>query len=370
MTFPVVAQTSSHRLDTTQTSHTYTLPTGISAGDLVVLTFSTIDATAAWPAGWNELFNTLSTAVTRHTAAYRFCDGSEGASITVTTNNARQSTGNGYRVTGADVSTPPEVGTPATGNDTLPNPPNLGPSWGAEDTLWLVTMGCQANAPTNSYPTNYTNGFRSASGGGISTDRTNSSSARRDLNASSENPGTFDVGPSNRIWVANTIAIRPSQAIEGDFSGTDGADLAAFTGFKEIWGTLAGTDGADAAAFSGEVLIEGTFAGTDGADLAALSGLVLVQGTFSGTDGADIGAFSGLVLIEGTFSGIEGADLATFTGLLTPNAVGTFSGTDGADSAFFTGWIPGPHRQPLPARRDWWDSDERGNIIPGYCIRR
>ncbi len=65
-------------------------------------------------------------------------------------------------------------------------------------------------------------------------------------------------------------------------------------------------------------IIHGTFSGTDGADLAAFTGKVFIDGIIAATEGADLAAFSGDVLIQGTFSGTDGADLAVFIGDLEP----------------------------------------------------
>jgi hypothetical protein len=114
------------------------------------------------------------------------------------------------RVTDADASTASEV-TSTSGDASAANPPSLTPSWGADDTLWIVVAGHAAGSSTafTAAPTNYT-GFQNngASSGGAAV---SIASATRQLNASSEDPGAFTVS-NNRFWAAATIGVRPSGA--------------------------------------------------------------------------------------------------------------------------------------------------------------
>lgn len=206
--FPLVRSTATAATNTTETSHSISLPADIVNGELLVAVFSTVDATVSFPGGWTSLYNVLASNTVRHAAAYRYADGSEGASITVNTNNARQSTANAYRIFGA--SGTPEAAT-ATGEGLNPDPPSLGPSWGSKKTLWFAATGWQTNAGISSSPTNYTDDIHVASAGGVGSERTRTASARRAFEASSENPGVFTIGgATNRIWVAAAIAVQPA----------------------------------------------------------------------------------------------------------------------------------------------------------------
>lgn len=131
-----------------------------------------------------------------------------------------------------------------------------------------------------------------------------------------------------------------TQNATGTLAATDGADLGAFTGAERFIGTLAATDGADSAAFSGSSVngVSGTLAATDGADLAAFVGTqtVVATGTLAATDGADSAAFVGIFLqnITGTLAAVDGADSAEFSGAAAGTVTGTLAATDGADSAY------------------------------------
>ena len=102
-----------------------------------------------------------------------------------------------------------EVGTAVGGNATPPDSPSLTASWGTENNLWLaVAGGADDDVAATGYPTGYTNGIDTLSGGGL-----NSSaevfSARRENATATEDPAAFTLA-SGEAWVANTIVIRPS----------------------------------------------------------------------------------------------------------------------------------------------------------------
>ncbi len=210
MAFPAVAATNTS-FNGALTSHTLALPTGIASGDLLIAFFSAADAGSAitWPSGWTQLYSVLQSVndVVRMSAAYRVAAGTEGASITVTTALAERSAHNSYRITGQQ-GTP--VAATAAGDDTAAaNPPNLAPSWGAADTLWLAAYGCSEPANPTAPPTNYTDNIN-INTGGTTGSHGNTASARRQLNAASEDPGAFTHATGGGIdWVAATIAVQP-----------------------------------------------------------------------------------------------------------------------------------------------------------------
>ncbi len=187
-------------------NHTVNLPAGIVADELLLVVF-TSDGNEAigWPGGWVELFEEQLAACTL-AVGYRIADGSEGATITVTTGNAQMTSHTSYRISG--YFGVPEVGAATNGNSNIPDPPNLAPSWGARSTLWFAVVGYNdGRFIINAYPVNYTDGRldRSNDVEGVGT-----GSARRELNAAAENPGTFTLQAAG-IWVANTIAIGPAE---------------------------------------------------------------------------------------------------------------------------------------------------------------
>ena len=215
MATPTVEATNTSN-QSPRTSHTVNLPASIAAGDLLLALFSQ-DGSAAnettWPAGWTEMFDVLGGDDTNvFSAAYRQADGDEGVSITVTTTNSVGSGHNTYRISGAEnpATRAPESAT-STATNAAPDPPNLTPTGGAKDYLWIAATGYNGGAdPTTSAPTNYTNLIEGVHGGS----GTDCSSGRRALNASSENPGTFTTTDDEAaLGSAATFAIHPAPPI-------------------------------------------------------------------------------------------------------------------------------------------------------------
>lgn len=216
MTFPVVESETTSNEGSDTTSHTVSLPSGISDGDLlisIVITDGGSSGVTTFPAGWTKfvaqtVFNSMNLSI-----AWRDADGTEGASITVTTSGSEQSAHITYRISGAsDPTTTPPEGSTATGLSTTPNPPSLSPSGGSDDYLWIAVGGINDSITISSYPTNYTDGvsINSNTSGG----RVASIAARRELNASSEDPGVFTLTTSEG-WGSATVSIPSGSAPAG-----------------------------------------------------------------------------------------------------------------------------------------------------------
>lgn len=206
--FPQVVSTTGLYDRVNSTTHNVVMPAVVDAGDLlVVLTANDGSATVTTPSGWTQLFTTANSTSLRLGAYYKFAAGTEdGTSVNFATSASEILTAQVYRITGALAV---ESGTAATGTSTAPNPPSLTPSWGARDTLWLSALGADnGSIVVSAYPTNYTNGRLDKDTYSSSTTYASAASARRYLNAISEDPGTFTLTGSN-AWLANTIAVRP-----------------------------------------------------------------------------------------------------------------------------------------------------------------
>src|SRR5688500_16027395 len=101
------------------------MPASVAAGDLVVVFFGSDAAgstvTIAGPAGWTELTEAADNVTeSMISVAYRVCDGTAGATITVTTGASENAAAVAIRITGAS---PPSVSTAARGTSANPNPP-------------------------------------------------------------------------------------------------------------------------------------------------------------------------------------------------------------------------------------------------------
>lgn len=208
MAFPVVQTKNSGNTGATTKNHTINLPTGITAGDLLIVVFSVDTApTITWPEGWTQIFFLAYSTNNTLDARFRRADGTEGATILITTLTNVGSSHTSYRITGYNSASNPEAGTTTSGSSANPDPPNLIPSWGAGENLWIATYGWNDGRKTNSsYPANFTDnqiadGWNNSSGSGIAT-------CTQNLVAPNIDPGLATLSGSIK-WIANTMVVRP-----------------------------------------------------------------------------------------------------------------------------------------------------------------
>lgn len=200
MAFPTVQTRATYNPGTTVALQPVTLPSGIQAGDILILACSTNgNVFPQQPAGWKTIINNPGGggATDRCLVVFsRLADGSEGATVTVDIGTTVPLCALTWRISGAEDA----EGASASGSSTTPNPPNLAPTWGIEDTLWLALTGPRGST-ISAYPGSYTQ-TRFVNSGTILV-----AGCERSLRAASENPGTFT--KTNDVWVAGTVAIRP-----------------------------------------------------------------------------------------------------------------------------------------------------------------
>ena len=209
MAFPVVSSTNTTTIGSNTTSHTINLPASIGSGDLILVLFCVDgNGTATTPTGYTAVFTNIGS-TQRTCLYYRIADGTEGSTISITTSTTQQSSSAAYRITSWHGTTPPE-GATVTGSNTTPDPPNLAPSWGAEDNLYICGWGYNdGTTTTTAFSTNYTGSQLSPNSGGAG--GTGCAISTRDLNGSSDNPGTGTISASEN-HTAYTVAVRPAAA--------------------------------------------------------------------------------------------------------------------------------------------------------------
>lgn len=210
--FPTVEATNTNGVGADPV--TVNLPADIQAGELLIaiVEFSLSSGfSATWPAGWTEIFTPKEQSDSRLEARYKVADGEEGASFTIDMDQARFGYSITFRISGY-TGTP--EGDTASNWGSEPDPPNLTPSWGEADTLWLAAYGGAHCLDTGGYPADYSNGLEDCDSG-----KRGVAKAERELKASSENPGTFTV-VADTNWVAATIAVQPAAACSPDISNT------------------------------------------------------------------------------------------------------------------------------------------------------
>jgi len=213
MAFPAqVAAPTQTQFASTVTSMPVTMPASVTSGNRLIATVS-VRNSGTWstiPTGWTQLAQQLGGgSASQLTIFEKIANGTEGGTTpTWVASVATTAIWQVQQISGAHASTASEV-TTSSGDATSADPPALTPSWGTDDTLWIAVAGHAAvsAAAFTAAPTNYS-GFQNngASSGGSAT---SVATAYRQLNASSENPGTFTAGGSNRFWAAATIGVRP-----------------------------------------------------------------------------------------------------------------------------------------------------------------
>lgn len=233
MAFPVIEEITASAENAPVTSHDFLCNTLVNAGDLLVavcgLGRNATDTTYTItdPADWTrEIFKQNTTAGENFPTLYvvaKEAVGDEDSDIITFTNSGtavcsvvqlyRYQVGTHNGVAGIfSASADGGVG------DANPNPPDLNPGLGAQDFGWLAVgvYDDAVAAAISSYPASYTNGTNTEAtdvgvGMGIGT-------ARRDLNAASENPGIFTLDGAQQ-WIAATIGIQPAIAVALPHSG-------------------------------------------------------------------------------------------------------------------------------------------------------
>jgi hypothetical protein len=210
MAFPTVETTNTSFESSGVTTHNISLPSGVASGDLLIaiLSLDGNNADSTWPTGddlWTELLDVASSG-NRLSIAYRDADGTEGATVDVTTDNGRKSSHITFRISGHTVQAP-DISTGATGSGANPDPDSLTPAGGADDILWLAICGVDSEFTFSAWPTDYSSNqleVNSSSGSFGSS----AAVATRNINTTVQDPGTFTHDGSDQ-YVACTIAVYP-----------------------------------------------------------------------------------------------------------------------------------------------------------------
>lgn len=223
--FPAVA-TESSGATLTGNSVTVNLPSGIVAGDIVVIFFvcGYDTCTIGFPAGWtvSDMQNTTSPNRPHLLVARRVCDGSEGASISVSRSGGDGREGMAYiahRITGG-ASVAVSAGTQGD-SSTGANPASLNPAWGVKNVLWYAVRANEYPNTGGAIPSGYGNleeVLAFFDGGSSYSDASSSLSVtRRQLAAATEDPGIF--ASYSKRWCAFTVAVEPGGAGSGGGGG-------------------------------------------------------------------------------------------------------------------------------------------------------
>lgn len=234
MGFPSVRATTYSEETADTTSHDVDM-TGVQPGDRAML-FVVVDndgstvTLSGFPAGWSQVWSASYLSGGGQTAELWEkvdCSGSE-SSFAFVTSTSEQSKSRVFFVEQSDSVASSEAATEAYGATTTPDPSSLTPSWGADDTLWVAFFASDnSRAGATGYPSNYSSDQYTVSGAS-SVDSVTYGIATRQVNAASENPGTFTRIYPDR-WIAVTFAVPPGDPSSTAILVAEESDSARFT---------------------------------------------------------------------------------------------------------------------------------------------
>lgn len=203
--FPAIRAVAMSVESTLTGTHTINIPPGVP-GDLIAAIaarYSTSTTTTP-PVGWTRSGNNDLSVM------WKVADGSEGDTA-VWTSAARRSVTVCYRLYRGTFNPLDPVATATT--KTL-DPPNLAPGWGAGNILWITAATAWETSGNADLipPSGYTNPVGDSTQGGAGNNSEGRMvTARRPLNAASENPGAWTaVDPTPSFLTALTVAIQPA----------------------------------------------------------------------------------------------------------------------------------------------------------------
>lgn len=181
------------------TTHAITMPSGITAGDLLIIVFSSdgsVDAQIT-AGDWIKLDEEKNGGNVTAAVFYKFAVGGDTATVTTATEQTSHVV---YRISGAGV---PLIAA-ANGDSTNSNPPDLDTGI-SKNYLWIATASHDSTVVASGAPASYSNLITQAAAG---TGGASTSTASRAATGSSENPGTFT--SNTEQWASFTISVPAS----------------------------------------------------------------------------------------------------------------------------------------------------------------
>lgn len=227
MAFPVVEATSNliagvaNGGTTATTTHTVRMPATVSAGSLLMIVGRSMAAGAisisTGLGTWTIVQDSSDASDDVTFWAYLPTDavGTEDATDVTVTHGSAKFAAVALSITGAadPAVTPPQSSTVAVGTGSNPGPTAATPTGGAKDYLWIAAHGADGEhtIPPATIPANYGGsvGCHTATAGAVGING-GVAIATRDLNAASEDPGTWTTSVAVATgWTAWTFAVHP-----------------------------------------------------------------------------------------------------------------------------------------------------------------
>jgi hypothetical protein len=342
---PVDAATIADRaftLGVADSTITATMPSGITAGDLLIATIATdgnTSAAAGGGEGWTNITDTANGSDVRLNILAKIAAGSDALNLTL--GAAADSATHVMRIVDhgvSSVATDVEVGTAATGASTAPNPPSVTPAATAKNLFIAVAASDDDDESPTFYPTSYT-GEGQGQSASSATACLIQVAYRYVTTGSAEDPGAFTLAASEQ-WVTQSLCVPPaSSSATGTAAVTEAADTSTATGTETFTGTSTATEAADTSTATGTETFTGTSATTEEADTSTASGTHTenITGSSAATEADDTSTATGTETFTGTAAVTEADDTATATGAET--ITGTAAVTEAADTSTASGTV-------------------------------
>jgi len=198
------------------------MPATVAAGDLLIFYSRAAGAqTIASVTGFTFLVDDDSSDASDDNTCimYRWADGTEGATISVSLSASAKGTVWVARITGAinPATQPPEITAPTVTTAANVDPPAITPTGGSKDYLFIVFGGMDGEGVTFTagtpagYSTVGGGNINSGTGGAVATNCV-TSVARKAATAASENPGVWTSSAPATGCSAWTMAVHPPAA--------------------------------------------------------------------------------------------------------------------------------------------------------------
>jgi len=192
------------RETTNTTSHTISMPSGLSAGDLLLVFIATDgDNTISNWDGLTELENASNGTAVSLSVGYKIADGSEGSTLTFTTTSNEQSVYIACRITGYGT---PQISAVNSGTSINPVPNSLSPSGGALDYMCISLMGSDRDKTVSSFPSDYPSEnfqYTATGANGVTC-----AMAKKELNDSTITSNQYTISGSEQ-WLSFLVVVPP-----------------------------------------------------------------------------------------------------------------------------------------------------------------
>jgi hypothetical protein len=314
MTFPAVQSSSQGSSTSLGSTHSVTLPSGITAGDLLIILFASSkysgasDVTAS---GWTDTDgqgtgSPPSANYPRMTILTRVATGSEGSSVTVNKGTSLWCSWIVYRISGASGLSDVQSSTQSS------DPPSSGTVSAGDNLAIAVGMVSDETATVTTWPSGYTSNQITEA----STDTSGCviNAATKQFTGTTEDPRGFSYssGASNG-WSVVTIVLTTSapSGTSGSISGTEGNDSQTSVGSLTLAGSSASSETDDSQTGVGSIVFSGASSATEASDSQTASGSELVLSSSSSIESADASTITGSVVDVVSSASTEANDTAT-----------------------------------------------------------